>query len=247
MPFSEWIFSFTMASGLIIAHYFSSRVAKLPLKTQRTLGSIGGGVSIAYVFIHLMPELAIGGIELSKEIYMEKFIVSPLIEFCLFFTSLIGLVVFFSLDIIAASGDASTETNFKLHIIAFALINYLYAYTLPSLVTTGWEYALLFTIVLAAHIILSDRTLARSHPKLFRQKGRWVFTASIGLGLTHAYLFHPISDLALAIATAFLGGGVLMTVFREEIPEASFVQLPWFLFGTFSMSFLLAITFLIGH
>ena len=72
MPFLEWIFSFTMASGLVIAHYYSSSVAKLPLKTQRTLGSIGGGVAIAYVFIHLMPELAIGGIELSKEIYIES-------------------------------------------------------------------------------------------------------------------------------------------------------------------------------
>ena len=247
MSVIEWAFSSFLVSGLIFAHWFSSRVAKLSPKTQKTLASIGGGVAIAYVFIHIMPELAIGGRELSKEIYMEEFIVSPLIESYLFFISLIGLVVFFSLDIIASSGQASTKTNFKLHVLAFALINYLYAYTLPSLVTTGWDYALLFTIVLAAHIILSDRTLARSHPKLFRQKVRWVFISSTGLGLAHAYLFHPISDLSLAIATAFLGGGVLMTVFREEIPEASSIQLPWFIFGVFSMTFSLAITFLIGH
>ena len=247
MSNAEWIFSFFMATALISAHWFSSGVAKLPLKTQRTLSSIGGGVAIAYVFIHIMPELATGGRELSKEIYMQEFIASPLIESCLFFTSLIGLVVFFSLDIIASSGKASTKANFKLHVLAFALINYLYAYTLPSLVTTGWDYAFLFTIVLAAHIILSDRTLARSHPNLFRQKVRLVFSTSIVLGLTHAYLFHPISDLALAIATAFLGGGVLMTVFREEIPESSFIKLPWFLFGTSSMTFALALTFLIGH
>ena len=244
---SQWTITFSLAAALALAHWFSSLVAELPPKTQKALASLGGGFAIAYVFTHLMPELAIGGRELSTETYMSQYLPSPLIESCLFFTALLGIIMFFSLDVISSSNTSAKKTNFRLHILSFAIINYLYAYTLPSLVTTGLTYAFLFTLAIGAHIILTDRTLACSHPKLFHRRARWIFIASIGLGITHSYLFHPISDLTLAITTAFLGGGVLLSVFREEMPIASMTQLPWFLTGAFSMSFTLLIHMLLGH
>ena len=178
---------------------------------------------------------------------MKEFLPSPLIESLLFFTALLGIVVFFSLDVISCTNTSAAKTNFRLHVLAFSTINYLYAYTLPSTVSTGIPYSFLYTLAIAAHIILTDRTLARSHPKSFRAKTRWIFIISIVLGIFHAYMFHPLSDLTLAITTAFLGGGVLLTVFREEMPKASMTQLPWFLSGVFSMSFMLFSTILLGH
>jgi hypothetical protein len=54
-----------------------------------------------------------------------------------------------------------------------------------------------------------------------------------------AALLHPVSDLTLAVATAFVGGGMLMSVFREELPDANGSRLGWFSFGLLSMTTLL--------
>ena len=82
------------------------------------------------------------------------------------------------------------------------------------------------------------------HPKRFYQRNRWIGSAALVLGLLNAFLFHPISDLTLALATAFLGGGLLMTVFREELPAANSTRLLWFLSGSGGMAILLIIPML---
>ena len=48
----------------------------------------------------------------------------------------------------------------------------------------------------------------------------------------------------LALATAFLGGGLLMTVFREEFPAANSTRLLWFPAGSGGMLILLIIPML---
>jgi hypothetical protein len=95
------------------------------------------------------------------------------------------------------------------------------------------------TSVLFAHILLADRALARAHPLQFKHETRWFGIGAIVLGLAAAYFLPPASDIVLGIATAFLGGGLLMTTFREELPSASRARLPWFLLGTAVMTGLL--------
>ena len=51
-------------------------------------------------------------------------------------------------------------------------------------------------------------------------------------------MFHPVSDLMLAMATSFLGDELLNSVFRDELPSFSAMQLWWFLDGLFVMSLL---------
>ena len=127
----------------------------------------------------------------------------------------------------------------SLHTLHFAAISYLYAYSLPSLISTGLAYGILFTIAISAHVLLADRTMATRHPAIFRKRLRWVGTAALVLGLLHAALFQPLDDLHLAIATAFVGGGLLMAVFREELPAVNRTRLGWFVAGTVSMTSLL--------
>ena len=56
---------------------------------------------------------------------------------------------------------------------------------------------------------------------------------------THAVIFHPVSELTLAVATAFVGGGLLISVFREELPDASRSSLIWFNLGLSTMTMFL--------
>ena len=240
MSTSEWLIAAALAIALSAAHLFAYRVSLLSTKTQNVLASVGGGAAIAYVFVHLLPELAIGGRELT-ELDIAQFTPTPVTEAGLFLVAMIGLVTFFVLDVRTDQGRASTATSFRIHTLAFAAISAIYAYTLPSLVTTGVDYAVLFTVVIAAHLLLADRALARAHPQQFQHQTRWVGIAAVAVGFLVAYLLPPASEYLLAITTAFLGGTLLMTTFREELPSASRARLPWFLLGLSTMTVLLIV------
>ena len=239
-----WISSILCVLVIASAHWLASKVATRPDREQVRWASFGGGAGIAYVFVHLLPELASHGQALSEAPGMETFAPTPITEALLFLIALAGIMVTYSLDVLATHERQAGRIAGSLHTLNFAAISYLYAYSLPSLISTGWAYGVLFTIAISAHVLLADRTMAARHPTIFRTRTRWFGTAALVLGLSHAALLHPVADLHLAIATAFLGGGLLMAVFREELPAVNRTRLGWLVAGTVSMAslMLLALT-----
>ena len=215
---------------------------------QRRWSSVGGGAGLAYVFVHLLPELASGGSELSKARGLIDYVPTSLVEALLFLIALLGVLVVFSLNVLMKQRDDAPPLAVWLQLSSFAAINYLYAYSLPSLITTGIGYGVLFTVAISAHVLLMDRYAAAHHPQRFRRRNRWIGSAALVLGLLHALVFHPVDALTLAMATAFLGGGLLMAVFRDELPDARQARLPWLLAGCGGMGGLLLLQLLLhGH
>jgi len=159
MSTGEWLAAGALALVLAAAHFFAYRVSRLSTKTQDVLASVGGGAAIAYIFVHLMPELAVGGRDLT-ELDIAQFTPTPITEAGLFLTAMVGLVAFFILDVRTEEGLASTRRSYRIHMLSFASISAIYAYTLPSTISTGWDYAILFTVVIGAHLLLADRALA---------------------------------------------------------------------------------------
>lgn len=242
-----WIIASFCVSVIAGCHLLAGMVAARPEREQQRWASLGGGAGVAYVFLHLLPELAIGGKALSATPGMQTFATTPVIEALLFLVALLGVAFFFSMDVISNQYKKSNSMVALIHGLAFALINYLYAYTLPSLITTGRLYGLLFTVAISAHVLVADRTMARHHPRVYRRRFRWLGTTAVAVGYAHAALLHPISDFTLAIATAFLGGGLLISVFHEEIPSPSSTRLWWFLIGLGMMTILLLMALSLYH
>ena len=234
-----WISSILCVMVIASSHWLASKVANRPDREQVRWASFGGGAGMAYVFVHLLPELASHGQALSDAPGMETFAPTPITEALLFLIALVGIMVTYSLDVLASHERQAGKVAGSLHTLNFAAISYLYAYSLPSLISTGLAYGVLFTIAISAHVLLADRTMAARHPTIFRTRMRWIGTAALILGLLHAALLHPVADLHLAIATAFLGGVLLMAVFREELPTVNRTRLGWFVAGTLSMTSLL--------
>ena len=226
-------------------HWLAALISKQPTPIQIRWASVGGGAGLAYVFIHLLPELASGGQTISDAAGMQSFVPSAMTESLLFLVALVGVLIPYTLNVISKQHPKSTQWTGAARLLTFALISYLYAYSLPSLLSTGISYGLLFTIAISAHVLLADRTLAAEHPVTFRRRFRWIGSAALVLGSLHAAVLHPVSDLTLAIATAFVGGGLLISVFREELPDAGQSRLLWFSLGLFSMGGLLLIA--TGH
>ncbi len=90
-----WIIACFCVSVIAGCHWLAGVVAARPESEQQRWASLGGGAGIAYVFLHLMPELAIGGKTLSEAQGMQTFATTPVIEALLFLVALIGVTFFF--------------------------------------------------------------------------------------------------------------------------------------------------------
>ena len=220
-------------------HWLAGWISTRPDSEQVRWASLGGGAGLAYVFIHLLPELASGGRTISDAVAMQSFIPTAMTESLLFLVTLIGVVIPYTLSVVGQQHPSTREWTGSARLLTYGLVNYLYAYSLPSLFTTGISYGLLFTVAISAHILLADRTLAADHPKAFRRRFRWFGSAALVIGTIHAVIFHPVSELTLAVATAFVGGGLLISVFREELPDARRSSLIWFGLGLSTMTMFL--------
>ena len=215
-----WLVASLCVLAIGSCHWLASWVASRSEQQQQRLASVGGGAGLAYVFLHLLPELASGGSELSEAPGLIDYVPTPLAEALLFLVALGGVLLVFSLNVLMKQREGSPPFAVWLQLFNVAAINYLYAYSLPSMISTGIGYGVLFTVALSAHVLLTDRYAAEHHPQRFRRRNRWLGSSALVFGLLHAFVLHPVDELTLAVATAFLGGGLLMSVFRDELPDA---------------------------
>jgi hypothetical protein len=66
--------------------------------------------------------------------------------------------------------------------------------------------------------LVTDYGLNEDHKAPYRHIGRWVLAVAVLLGLGIGYATE-ISEAAIAVLTAFLAGGVILNVLKEEVPS----------------------------
>ena len=251
---SVWIAA-GLAVGLAALHLMAPHIRKLPLVPERDMGSFAGGLAVAYVFLHLLPEIAAGN-EAIGEALSDVLEPTPLLELAIFLVALTGFTVFYGLERLATStgardrapsagGVASSPREpagvYWLHLGSFMIYNGLITYTMVLRVRTGLLFALLFTVAMGLHFVLTDRGLAEHYPHRFRATGRILLAASLLAGWTLAALFAPTITLLVALLTALLGGSVLLNVFKEEIPTNRSSSFVWFSIGMVLYAVLLGV------
>ncbi len=93
----------SLVSGLVVTvvlvglHLLAARIRELPGVPDTALGSFGGGLAVAYVFLHLLPELAEGN-EGVAEALEDAVEVTPLLDLGIFVVALGGFWVSTSSD-----------------------------------------------------------------------------------------------------------------------------------------------------
>lgn len=237
MTAAQWIVSVIVLAIVGGGHLLAPVVTRSRLPQDR-IASFAGGASVAFVFIHLLPELADDSGVLED---LGVAAISPLQEVGMFGVAMIGMVAFYVLDVGAADGFESPRTAYRAHLAAFALLNFLFMYTTPDWSEAGIGFSIVFAIVMSLHFLLTDRTLARSHPEIFDRRHLAFITVSLVAGLLAAQVVPPPSPAAVVLPSAFIGGSLLMTTFREELPEPSSARLSWFGLGLGLFSVLLVV------
>jgi len=234
--------------ALALLHFAAPWIRQLPWVPERATASFAGGLAVAYVFLHLLPELVEGN-EAIGEALFDVLETSPLLDLAIFAVALAGFTVFYGLERRAqdlGQGGAAEATErgpalFRLHLASFVVYNGLITYTMPLRLRTGVAFALLFTVAMGLHFVLTDRSLEEHYPVRFKRYGRLVLGAALVVGWALAALFSPSSTVVVALLTAFLGGSILLNVFKEELPSERASSFLWFCVGLVVYSALLAV------
>lgn len=240
------ILTSVLAIVLFIIHSFSSSYFVKLNKRKYFWLSFSGGISVAYVFIHIFPELSDAQNEISK-------IENPLVSFLdyhIYLISLIGFILFYGLESAAKISRAKNnqfnnkdyaEGNvFLVHIITFAVYNFQIGYFLLHRETPGINSLIFYFIAMATHIVINDYALRNHFKHLYLNSGRWVLSAAVILGWVSG-IFFDVSKLVLDIMFAFIAGGMILNIIKEELPEERQSKFLGFATGSLVYSILLLI------
>lgn len=213
-----------LAASLAVIHLLSGKLRFLDAVPRSRWLSAAGGISVAYVFVHLLPDLAEEQ-ETIREAAGESF---NFLEYHVYLVALMGLVAFYGLERAAKAsrgerrrlrGDDATGAGvFWLHTASFALYNALIGYLMLHREEPGLGSLILFAFAMGVHFVVNDFGLREDHKGAYDRVGRWVLAAAVFAGWAVG-LLSEISEAALAVLFAFLAGGVVMNVLKEELPE----------------------------
>jgi hypothetical protein len=209
---------------LALVHLFAGSMRFLEGTSRSVWLSIVGGVSVAYVFVHLLPDLAEEQ-EAIRQAVGETF---AFLEYPVYLVALIGLAAFYGLERSAKSSrqrrrsadkeDSAEAGVFWLHVASFTVYNALIGYLLLHREQQGLRSLILFAFAMGVHFVVNDYWLREDHKRAYDRIGRWVLVARIFAGWVVGLIFE-VSEAALGVLFAFLTGSVIMNVLKEELPE----------------------------
>ncbi len=229
---------------LSLVHLVGAKLRFLNVTPRSRLLSIAGGISVAYVFVRLLPELGHHQ-EVLRQAAGERF---AFLEYHAYLVALFGLTTFYGLDRAAlqsrrlqrqtTGADVTSPQVFWVSTSAFAIYNALVGYLLLHEEQSSLRRLLFFTLAMTLHFIVNDFGLREHHKNLYTRIGRWILASAIIAGSALAFAVE-IGPVALALLVAFLSGGVILNVLKEELPEERESRFSAFALGAFGYAALL--------
>lgn len=197
----------------VAVHVFAGRLRFLHVVPRSRWLSAAGGVAVAYVFIHVLPEL-----EEARRSMGEGWPAVRWIEHHAYLVALAGLAVFYGLERMVRNDESSGAGTFWLHVGSFAIYNALVGYLLVHREEQDLRGLLFYGVAMAVHFVVNDYGLRQHHRGDYHRVGRWVLAAAVVAGWLLGFAI-DVSDAAVGALFAFLAGGVVLNVLKEELPE----------------------------
>jgi hypothetical protein len=232
---------YTLPAALLFAIVFLVGYKLRPNSHHRRWISIAAGVSVATIFVDLLPEISENQATFLQH-KDETFALFP--EQAVYLAALLGFVLFYGLEfMVAKSGSSEGEASdsfFFAQIAAFSTYCSLIAYLLVHNIWGGLAALVLYSLAMAFHLLLVDHSLARERPGLYERYGRWILALAVMGGWTAGMLV-SIPDRWLARIIGFISGGVIINSLVVELPEGRGGRFWYFAASTLAYSVLLLV------
>lgn len=209
---------FTLVLVLVSIHAFAGKLLPASERPRSAVLSFAGGVSVAYVFIHIFPELKAAQETFSSGDWADY------IEHHAYLVALAGLSVFYGLErgvkYYRHPEGPSKEPGvgmFWVHIASFSLYNALIGYLLIYREGESFEL-ILFVLAMCFHFLVNDHGLIQHHREVYLKKGRWWLSGAVLFGWVAGQLVE-LSAATTSVLFAFLAGSIILNVLKEELPE----------------------------
>lgn len=230
------VLTFLLALGFAAVHIFIGHMRFLAVTPRSRWLSAAGGVAVAYIFLHILPELSAHQSTFREDLGLTE----EAAETWVYLVALAGLAAFYGLERAAKSSrrrsrdrggeDAAEAEVFWLHMGSFALYNLLIGYLLLHREETGIGSLLIYFAAMALHFVTNDYGLREDHKDSYDRHGRWIIAAAV-LGGWALGAVTQVPGFAIGFLFAFLAGGVVLNVLKEELPEERQSNFGAFAFG----------------
>lgn len=181
--------------------------------------SAAAGVSVAYVFVELLPELAVFNSALAPP--AEGGVHGPFAQRRVYVIALLAFVVTYALEHYVLIWDASPGNRgagYRLRVGGFAAYSGLIGYLLVEHGERGAAALAWYVLAMGVHFVIVDHALAHEHGDAYRRRGRFLLAAAVPVGWLLAVVA-PLPQSAVAWPFAALAGGIVMTSLRAELPD----------------------------
>ncbi|ALV21173.1 hypothetical protein NY10_555 [Carnobacterium antarcticum] len=238
------VITFICALGFAFIH-FSSKYMQFANKVPRSrFLSLSAGVAVSYVFVHLLPQLNTYQQVVVKNLQQSSW---RHIENHIYIIALAGLVLFYAMErLVKISRKSKVLKNpeqadsviFWIHMGSFFIYNTVIGYLLVREEYKSPLGIFFYFLALGVHFITNDWSLRRDHKGAYDKYGRIILTAAPVLGWLIGILTE-LNEFVLSILQAFIAGGVILNVMKEELPEEQKSSLSSFLAGVIGYTVLL--------
>lgn len=229
----ELVQSFVGAALFASAFLFGRHVAGQHglVKDGRLLVSLGAGMSVAYVFVHVLPGLA----NLRTVFMVSTTLETPFEGRVLYLLALVGFLAFYSLDSVSSrltrsGGDRPSRIALGLNVAGFAAYGWLLSYLLLHHFGSSSFSPVLFAVAIVLHLFGVNHGLHARHGAGYDRIGRPVIAGMCLLGWVAGALVSLPPDV-LAPVLAFVAGAVIMNSAIMELPDGREMSVIPFLGG----------------
>lgn len=205
-----------LVAGLAAVHLVADRFPIVGIVDRDRWLSAAVGVSLAYVFVYLLPKAVLAGHQIG------------------FTLAFVGLAAFFAVERLAhvanrlETGPSLDRPVYYGHVGAFAAYNVVIGYALASGYVIDGRPS--FAIAMAMHLFCIDEGLRRHHAEAYHRTGRWILAGAIVIG-AGTWLVLDVGEFFVAGSLAILAGGIMYNAIKEELPEDAESSLIFFVAG----------------
>lgn len=220
----------SLAAAIVLAAVYAFRggagegAATARIWARRRWVSAAAGVSVAYVFVDVLPELAAQNQTLREAAGEAELMFAEQRTYLL---ALLSFVVMYGVEHIVLSRherrreaveNEARDAVYWLHLGGYAAYGALIGYLLVERAERGMHALAVYTLAMGVHFVIVNHSLAEEHGGIYRRHGHWWLAASVIAGWA-AGAVTPISEVAFARLFAVLAGGVVITSLNAELPD----------------------------